>query len=440
MFFWSVKINEHNIKGFLFFIIFVSSASTLVICFKFNTQVVLLTRCLQGFFSTTVALVKLTIDNKFNPKRDMQKVIDMAGLWFFGLALGCSISGILSDASMKFVDRMPISVAFFKTYPFTLPGMINLLLSLLLMGFIYIFYPSPTLNNNKKPVHVRLYEKMQSTMFFQSVFFLSQNEFTKVITRHQRTRDTFDKVLLRRIIWSDRNMLFALIHHAIAYFVAFGIFEAFNLYCLSVLHIKNELFISIVYCAGLVCVYLFSLVSMDLDFFDYFQLGGEGRRASKDLLFTWFMALVSLAGLYLLRFISTLNSYFFLSMLTLVFGMFLISMAHILTINNYLIEKTSIHCGDDADHARNFAQFNACLMKIFGPFTIAMMASFNFTQTSNLYYDFTHPIALSVMLIILACMVAGCLDKNWKTPEQERDMHLRVKNGIESLTYGEVFA
>ena len=44
------------------------------------------------------------MDNHFNPKRDLPKVIDMAGLWFLGLVIGVSITGILSNPFLKFTE------------------------------------------------------------------------------------------------------------------------------------------------------------------------------------------------------------------------------------------------------------------------------------------------------------------------------------------------
>mmetsp|Transcript_28299 Transcript_28299/g.21147 ORF Transcript_28299/g.21147 Transcript_28299/m.21147 type:complete len:158 (+) Transcript_28299:270-743(+) len=156
MFFWSMKISENNIKLFLFFIVFVSALCTLVICFQLNFQIILIARGLQGFFSVTVALVKLTIDNRFSPKRDMQKVIDMTGLWFFGLALGTSLSGILSNSSSKFTDRTPIQIPFLEGYPYALPGIINFAFALFLMVFLASFYPQGP-SPSKKIVDARYY-------------------------------------------------------------------------------------------------------------------------------------------------------------------------------------------------------------------------------------------------------------------------------------------
>mmetsp|Transcript_28299 Transcript_28299/g.21148 ORF Transcript_28299/g.21148 Transcript_28299/m.21148 type:complete len:121 (+) Transcript_28299:990-1352(+) len=119
--------------------------------------------------------------------------------------------------------------------------------------------------------------------------------------------------------------------------------------------IQNELFISIVYCAGLIFVYLYTLLVMDLNFFDEEQHSSAPHKSNKDLIFAWGTVLISLSGLYLLRFVQSFNLFFVLALTTLVFVVFLTSMAHILTTNHYLIERTSILCGDDADHARNFA-------------------------------------------------------------------------------------
>mmetsp|Transcript_28299 Transcript_28299/g.21149 ORF Transcript_28299/g.21149 Transcript_28299/m.21149 type:complete len:80 (+) Transcript_28299:1368-1607(+) len=79
-------------------------------------------------------------------------------------------------------------------------------------------------------------------------------------------------------------------------------------------------------------------------------------------------------------------------------------------------------------------------MKVMGPAAFSMMASFNFSQTTQLYYDFTHCLVLAVSLVVLAYLVTTCLDKDWKTPELEKDAKNRLRNGVDSFTYPEVFA
>jgi hypothetical protein len=70
---------------------------------------------------------------------------------------------------------------------------------------------------------------------------------------------------------------------------------------------------------------------------------------------TWTFALISLVAIYLLRFFTNLNSYLFIAIASIFFMIISVSFAHILTLNNYLIEKTCLLCGEDADHARNIA-------------------------------------------------------------------------------------
>ena len=69
----------------------------------------------------------------------------------------------------------------------------------------------------------------------------------------------------------------------------------------------------------------------------------------------WVCMLISLMGLYLLRFIVTFNQFFLLFFMTVVFTMFFLSGVFIINSNNALIEKYSIIFGEDADHVRNYS-------------------------------------------------------------------------------------
>ena len=51
--------------------------------------------------SCSIGLIKLTIDNVFNPKKDMGRIIDLIAFWFLGLAIGTALSGILSNPNDK---------------------------------------------------------------------------------------------------------------------------------------------------------------------------------------------------------------------------------------------------------------------------------------------------------------------------------------------------
>lgn len=74
----------------------------------------------------------------------MNKVVDFAGLWFMGLMLGISTSGILSNPSQKFSEQLA-RVQFFTNYPYSLPCFLNTTFSLILLVAIYILYPTPNL-------------------------------------------------------------------------------------------------------------------------------------------------------------------------------------------------------------------------------------------------------------------------------------------------------
>lgn len=143
-----------------------------------------------------------------------------------------------------------------------------------------------------------------------------------------------------------------MIHSGIAYFVFYGFLELFTLYCVTVLDIKNELFISIVHSVAIFGAFLYEIFFIDVNFFERNEIP---RKTNKDLAMTWVLAITALSCLYFLRTFLLINIYFFLAMVCLSHMIFCISFCHILSFNNYLIEQTSLQCGDDADHARNLA-------------------------------------------------------------------------------------
>lgn len=95
----------------------------------------------------------------------MQKIVDYAGLWFIGLALGSSATGILSNPQDKFSPDLS-EIIVFKSYPFLLPFIFNSIVAIILIIIVFVMFPK---ENDKK----KQYKKMQGTMFFQSIFFLS---------------------------------------------------------------------------------------------------------------------------------------------------------------------------------------------------------------------------------------------------------------------------
>lgn len=219
-------------------------------------------------------------------------------------------------------------------------------------------------------------------MFFQSVFFMSQNQFTKVITRHQRTRNTLDKQLLKQLLWKDKNLLFAILYQGLIYAVFYGFMDIFSVYCATVLEIRNELFLSNIYTVAIFAVYLNQMFFLDVNFFDKIE---STRSAQSKLITSLLFGSASFVLVFLLRFMSSLNSYLLLVITAVVFIIFNIISSQILNQSNYLIEQTALYCGEDSDHARNLAQLNASISKIICPFLLCLCGAFNFWQIHNPY-------------------------------------------------------
>ena len=117
------------------------------------------------------------------------------------------------------------------------------------------------------------------------------------------------------------------------------------------------------------------MLGIDANFFDR---NGLLRKSTKDLVVGWVFCLISIALLYLIRVVHFMNNHFYLILVCVANIMFCVSFCHLISINNYLIEQTALQCRDDADHARNIAQFIASLSKLIGPFAVSAFAAFNF--------------------------------------------------------------
>jgi len=130
---------------------------------------------------------------------------------------------------------------------------------------------------------------------------------------------------------------------------------------------------------------------------------------------------VGLLALFLIRFFNQIHSYMFVVFLCLVFAFFLLIASHATNLNNYLVHQIAASCGEDHDHAKNLAQFNTNLAKIFGCLFTALSASLNFMQLPQEALGFTYVFVLLTLLIGLACLLATCLDREWKTPEGKSD-------------------
>ena len=77
-----------------------------------------------------------------------------------------------------------------------------------------------------------------------------------------------DFMLLKQLLFKDRNLLFAILYQGFLTFVLVGLFEIFGLYCVTVLGIQTELFISNIFCVAIFTVFLFQMFGMDANFFE----------------------------------------------------------------------------------------------------------------------------------------------------------------------------
>ena len=104
---------------------------------------------------------------------------------------------------------------------------------------------------------------------------------------------------------------------------------------MTVLDIKNELFISVVNTAAIIGVFIYELFVIDVNYFDH-KL--REKMYQKQLQISWILVVFSIMALYMLRLLINLNAYFFLFMVSSVFIVFCVIFCHILGINNNLLE------------------------------------------------------------------------------------------------------
>ncbi|CDW83483.1 UNKNOWN [Stylonychia lemnae] len=375
MYFWSNRVNQNNFKYLIVLMIFVQAITILLISLKLSIMLNLLFRAIQGFFSCAIGLTKLSIDNYFNPRRDMQKVIDLSGLWYIGIAIGSSLTSFIVFQSQDInEDGMIMQSEDGEKYPYLFSSLINLALSVISIGVFFTFYP--TFNESKI-----FYKKLQSTMFFQSTFLLAQNDFTGQITRHQRTRSTFSSSTLKLLIAQDKNLVFALLYQGLVYFVYFGMIDVFTLYCFTVLDVQNELFYSNIYSFAALILFVMQMFSIDLNYFENQEQ--NINRLNKHILNQFLTAFVAMILLYLLRFLSSSNIYLLMVFTGLIFGIFMAQVSRILSQINSMIDNLALRIGEEGDHVRNLSQFNANIAKILGAFLLCVCGSFNFWQNTN---------------------------------------------------------
>ena len=148
-----------------------------------------------------------------------------------------------------------------------------------------------------------------------------------------------DFMLLKQLLFKDRNLLFAILYQGFLTFVLVGLFEIFGLYCVTVLGIQTELFISNIFCVAIFTVFLFQMFGMDANFF---ERSDEPRKTNKNLLISLVAALISMILIYLLRFVSHTNYYLLLTLAAFVFTIFTLTAWFALVESNYLVEHIAL--------------------------------------------------------------------------------------------------
>eukprot|EP00347_Sterkiella_histriomuscorum_P017699 403348337 len=274
--------------------------------------------------------------------------------------------------------------------------------------FFYALYPKFTSEDKFQ------YQKMQSTMFFQSVFIQSQNEFTQRVTRHQRSRSSFEVNTLKQVLWKDKNLVFSLAYQGLLYFFYFGIFDMLVIYCLTVIEIQSELFYSNIYCYAALGIQFYQIYANDVNFFEKKELSKRFSIRSHKIKLI-FVGITTLLCLFLLRYLSQINRMALMIIIGVLFTIFNMQMTGIMSDSNHIIEQIALNCGEDGDHVRNLSQFNSALSKIFSTLILSSFAAFNFWQLQNRNLDFMYVIVVLAISLLIALMLINCYE------EKERD-------------------
>ena len=222
-----------------------------------------------------------------------------------------------------------------------------------------------------------------------------------------------DFMLLKQLLFKDRNLLFAILYQGFLTFVLVGFFELFGLYCVTVIGIQTELFISNIFCVAIFTVFLFQMFGMDANFF---ERSDEPRKTNKNLVFSLLAALASIILIYMLRFITQINYYLLLTLTALVFTIFTLTAWFALVESNYLVEYIALQCLDDADHARNLAQMNSATSRMIGSLLLSLAVAFNYWQVDNFYLGKSLIIIMHRLHLLLH---PGCFNAGSGFPDYE---------------------
>ncbi len=89
-------------------------------------------------------------------------------------------------------------------------------------------------------------------------------------------------MLLKQILWKDRNLLFSLSFQGLIYFISIGVFDIFGIYCITVLNIEEELFLSNIYCSAMFALFVYQMIGFNANFFTNHSNDEEGPKVKTD--------------------------------------------------------------------------------------------------------------------------------------------------------------
>lgn len=200
-------------------------------------------------------------------------------------------------------------------------------------------------------------------------------------------------------------------------FIFQGLFDILPIYCVTVLNLKSELEIAILFGLAYFAVYINSMLFLDLG---YFEKSLEHRVTSKNMLMSLTLGFTSLVALYLVRFLQDFELWIFLSAVALVLIFFTVVLNNQISTCNEFMEQIALQCGEDSDHVRNISQASQVFARSLAPVGLCTLNALNFWQYSEMYLDFTYVLALFGLLIVVCYLLINCFDSSGQDAEKRQ--------------------
>lgn len=135
--------------------------------------------------------------------------------------------------------------------------------------------------------------------------------------------------------------------------IFYGFYEVFSIYIVTVLEIRNELFLSNIFTIAMFALFLFNMFGIDTNFFEKNE--NSNLNPHNNIFPFLTVGALTFVLIFLIRFFQSANVYLILVVSMIIFAFFSIVSSKIIGDSNYLIERIALYCGDDADHVRNIA-------------------------------------------------------------------------------------